>query len=81
MLCALQLPEYAAEDGAVSADRIPALLLRQLRWLDFVEDCPALVRQLMDVMEVCAEPIQREIISLLPELVDDELHEVPPWGT
>ncbi len=31
---------------------IPRLILRQLRWLDFVVDCPSLVRLLLQCLQV-----------------------------
>ena len=58
----LQLPEYFDGDDAQGgaplasapcvADNVPRLLLRQLRWLDFVLDGAALVQQLMECLQV-----------------------------
>ena len=61
-LC-LQLPEFFESDGSEEArvalhnvpalsTSIPRLILRQLRWLDFVMDCPALVRLLLQCLQV-----------------------------
>ena len=59
-----QLPEYfEGEDPALAGvsslasapsvmESVPRLVLRQLRWLDYVVDCRALVGQLLQCLQV-----------------------------
>lgn len=55
---------------------LPRLILNQLRWLDFIEDSETLVQKLEDCLEICPVTIQRDIIICIPDIIEDEFHEV-----
>jgi len=63
-------------DGDVSMQNssgasLSTTILQHLRWLDFVEDSTALSSKLTECIEACPFRIQRDIITMLPEIVGD----------
>lgn len=75
------MPEFIGDDeearsGGLAADSTPRLLLSQLRWLDFVQDSEALTTKLLECLQVSPKHIQRELVSFIPEIVDDSQHAV-----
>lgn len=77
-----RLPMYmdAADDGDSDGIELPTsmpqLILSQLRWLDTVFNGQVLSSKLLEVLSICTPDIQRDIISAIPEIVDDASHEV-----
>jgi hypothetical protein len=58
-------------------ENMPRQLLSQFRWLDNVVESKRLATKLMEVLKVCpAEYMQREIITSVPDIIDDYGHEV-----
>ncbi|PVD24835.1 hypothetical protein C0Q70_15321 [Pomacea canaliculata] len=75
-----KLPEFSQDDGIIfdAGERvdIPHLLLAQLRWLDFIVDNKALREVLLEMLDATSEDVQREIISVLPAVLDDTDHTI-----
>jgi hypothetical protein len=55
---------------------IPRLILNQFRWIDSIADGKELASNLLHVCQVCPLYLQKEIISMLPDIVDDSGHGV-----
>ena len=49
---AAPVPLSHASRLMAASEALPTLILRQLRFLDFVQDCPALVRELLTILQV-----------------------------
>ncbi|CAM9414920.1 unnamed protein product, partial [Chrysoparadoxa australica] len=62
-------PEYTSGGG--SPMDLPRTLLQQLRWIDHLVDSGALTAKLLECLTVLPLPLQRELISYLPEVVED----------
>ncbi|CAM9248195.1 unnamed protein product, partial [Ectocarpus sp. 12 AP-2014] len=56
-----------------SAD-LPRLVLNQVRFLDHLVDSTSLTRKILEVLTVLPVNLQREMISYLPEVVEDGDH-------
>ncbi|XP_052781994.1 Fanconi anemia group D2 protein-like isoform X2 [Mya arenaria] len=74
-----KLPEFMAEQDSVIVEggervNIPRLLLSQLQWLDTIINSKEVSEKLLEMVEVCSEEVQREIISCLPYIVQDAEH-------
>ena len=71
---ALQYNGTGDGDDAASADpqcqkvNFPKLILAQFQWTDFVMDLEHLAGKLIEVIDACEKDVQRDIISLLPEV-------------
>jgi hypothetical protein len=53
------------------------MILSQLRWIDHLVHAQKLTKQLLDILEVCPNmDLQKEIVSAIPEIIDDTGHEV-----
>lgn len=57
-------------------DDVPRQILAQFRWLESVADGAALASKLLECLQVCPLYLQREIITHLPEIVDDASHQI-----
>jgi hypothetical protein len=57
-------------------DNVPKLILRQLRFLECVHDGPALAAKLVEVLSAVPTFAKRELLSCLPEIVDDSCHAI-----
>eukprot|EP00736_Rhodelphis_marinus_P012470 Rmarinus@m.14220 len=69
-----KLQEEAAINSSQSS--LPKLLLHQLRWLDCVVDSEFLTNKLIEAIStVDLLWLKKEIIALLPELIDDSQHD------
>ncbi|KAK9810299.1 hypothetical protein WJX72_008290 [[Myrmecia] bisecta] len=71
--CLLELLPTLEEDGG---DRLPRLILGQFRWLDHIVDPHAMTEKILEVATVCSQDTQKEIVSLLPEIVQEDAHEL-----
>uniref|UniRef100_I3KS20 FA complementation group D2 n=1 Tax=Oreochromis niloticus TaxID=8128 RepID=I3KS20_ORENI len=58
-------------DGGVS---IPRIIINQLKWLDRVVDAKDLASKLMELVSVAPVEVQRDIITSLPEILEDSQH-------
>uniref|UniRef100_A0AAR2ITG3 FA complementation group D2 n=1 Tax=Pygocentrus nattereri TaxID=42514 RepID=A0AAR2ITG3_PYGNA len=70
MVWLLLLVEVVGEDGL----NIPRVIINQLKWLDRVVDFKDLANKLMQLVSVAPIEIQRDIITSLPEILEDSQH-------
>ncbi|XP_059186008.1 Fanconi anemia group D2 protein [Centropristis striata] len=69
-----KLPEFmfdGAGDGGLS---IPHTIINQLKWLDRIVDSKELAAKLMELVSVAPVEVQRDIITSLPEILEDCQH-------
>ncbi|XP_041347848.1 LOW QUALITY PROTEIN: Fanconi anemia group D2 protein-like [Gigantopelta aegis] len=73
-----KLPEFVGDDDNIFEEGekvfLPRLLLSQFRWLDRIICSKDLTVKLLEIIEVTSFDVQREIISCLPEIVEDSEH-------
>ncbi|XP_062853926.1 Fanconi anemia group D2 protein isoform X2 [Trichomycterus rosablanca] len=69
-----KLPEFMFEGIGADGLNIPHLIINQLKWLDRVVDCKDLDSKLMQLVSVAPIEIQRDIITSLPEILEDSQH-------
>lgn len=62
--------------GGNYGDSLPRQLLAQLRWLDNVVAGQRLTEKLCEALQACPLYLRREIITALPEIIDDYAYEV-----
>ncbi|KAL9656234.1 hypothetical protein ABK040_007849 [Willaertia magna] len=64
------------EDNYGSWDRnIPKLIVSQMRWLDMIVDSKSLANHLSSILTVSSSIFKKEMISAIPEIIDDSEHE------
>ncbi|XP_019942151.2 Fanconi anemia group D2 protein [Paralichthys olivaceus] len=69
-----KLPEFMLDgtgDGGIS---VPRIIINQLKWLDRVVDSKELAAKLMELVSVAPVDVQRDIITSLPEILEDSQH-------
>ncbi|XP_041804452.1 Fanconi anemia group D2 protein isoform X1 [Chelmon rostratus] len=69
-----KLPEFMLDgtgDGGLS---IPRVIINQLKWLDRIVDSKELATKLMELVSVAPVEVQRDIITSLPEILEDSQH-------
>ncbi|KAM7422523.1 hypothetical protein PAMA_010526 [Pampus argenteus] len=69
-----KLPEFMFDgtgDGGLS---VPRIIINQLKWLDRVVDSKELAAKLMELVSVAPVEVQRDIITSLPEILEDSQH-------
>jgi hypothetical protein len=54
--------------------------LSNLRWLNNIHDSEGFTRKLMECLQACDPPLQREIIHAIPEVIDDLGHKLTVEG-
>ncbi|XP_053376879.1 Fanconi anemia group D2 protein-like [Mercenaria mercenaria] len=74
-----KLPEFTGEEDCVILEQgqkvnIPHLLLSQFQWLDHVVNSKEVTEKLLEMVSITCEDVQREIISCLPDIVQDSEH-------
>ncbi|XP_047439463.1 Fanconi anemia group D2 protein isoform X2 [Mugil cephalus] len=69
-----KLPEFMFEGSGDGALSIPRLIINQLKWLDRVVDTKELAAKLMELVSVAPLEVQRDIITSLPEILEDSQH-------
>ncbi|KAF5909350.1 Fanconi anemia group D2 protein, partial [Clarias magur] len=69
-----KLPEFMFDGVGEDGLNIPRLIVNQLKWLDRVVDCKDLGSKLMQLVSVAPIEIQRDIITSLPEILEDSQH-------
>ncbi|XP_076870482.1 Fanconi anemia group D2 protein [Brachyhypopomus gauderio] len=70
-----KLPEFMIEGVGDDGLNIPHLIITQLKWLNRVVDCKDLACKLMQLVSVAPVEIQRDIITSLPEILEDSQHD------
>ncbi|XP_066521837.1 Fanconi anemia group D2 protein [Hoplias malabaricus] len=69
-----KVPEFMFEGLGEDGLNIPRIIMNQLKWLDHVVDCKDLASKLMQLVSVAPVEIQRDIITSLPEILEDSQH-------
>ncbi|KAL6457873.1 hypothetical protein MHYP_G00331030 [Metynnis hypsauchen] len=69
-----KLPEFMFEGVGEDGLNIPRVIINQLKWLDRVVDFKDLASKLMQLVSVAPIEIQRDIITSLPEILEDSQH-------
>ncbi|XP_061195193.1 Fanconi anemia group D2 protein-like [Saccostrea echinata] len=79
MMCLLEkLAEFMENEDCIVEHgekvNLPRLLMSQFRWLDRILDCKELADKMLEMITIVSVDIQREIITCLPEVVEDSEH-------
>jgi len=69
------LPDYQEDEVSSGAMSTTRLILSQFRWLEHIVDGAALVDAASEMMQVADAPLKRELLLVLPDLVQDGQHE------
>ncbi|KAJ7999200.1 hypothetical protein DPEC_G00212960 [Dallia pectoralis] len=69
-----KLPEFMFDGALEDGLNIPRVIVNQLKWLDSVKDSKELAAKLMQLVSVAPVEIQRDIITSLPEILEDSQH-------
>ncbi|XP_029288541.1 Fanconi anemia group D2 protein [Cottoperca gobio] len=69
-----KLPEFMLDGAADGGLNIPHTIINQFKWLDRVVDSKELAAKLMELVSVAPVEVQRDIITSLPEILDDSQH-------
>uniref|UniRef100_A0A3B3DEB8 FA complementation group D2 n=1 Tax=Oryzias melastigma TaxID=30732 RepID=A0A3B3DEB8_ORYME len=66
-----KIPEFISGDGGLS---VPRMIINQLKWLDRIVDAKGLSVKLLELVSVAPVEVQRDIITSLPEILEDSQH-------
>ncbi|XP_067417363.1 Fanconi anemia group D2 protein [Emydura macquarii macquarii] len=66
-----KLPEFFFDTVGTFGTNFPRLIVNQFKWLDRIVDSKDLVTKLMQMVSVSPAPIQHDIITSLPEILED----------
>ncbi|XP_074734933.1 Fanconi anemia group D2 protein [Strix uralensis] len=66
-----KIPEFFFDIVGTFGTNFPRLIVNQFKWLDRLLDSQHLVRKLMQMLSVSPVPIQHDIITSLPEILED----------
>ncbi|KAM4587248.1 Fanconi anemia group D2 protein isoform 2-T2 [Odontesthes bonariensis] len=69
-----KLPEYMLDSTGDGGLSIPRMIINQFKWLDRVVDSKELAVKLMELVSVAPVEVQRDIITSLPEILEDSQH-------
>ncbi|XP_069563483.1 Fanconi anemia group D2 protein [Brachyistius frenatus] len=69
-----KLPEFMLDGVGDAGLHIPRMIINQLKWLDRVVDSKELAVKLMELVSVAPVEVQRDIITSLPEILEDSQH-------
>lgn len=75
-----KMPEFMEDtlrDNTLTKEefqQIPVLILNQLKWLDCIVDGKELCSKLLEILTVAPVELQRDIVTSLPEILDDSVH-------
>ncbi|XP_025020945.1 Fanconi anemia group D2 protein, partial [Python bivittatus] len=69
-----KLPEFFQESVGSDGLNLPRLIVNQLKWLDRIVDNKDLVSMIMQMVYVSPLSIQHDIITSLPEILEDSQH-------
>ncbi|XP_053326143.1 Fanconi anemia group D2 protein isoform X2 [Spea bombifrons] len=69
-----KLPEFLYESVGSDGISIPRLIINQFKWLDRVVNCKDLSSKIMQLVVVAPIDIQHDIITSLPEILEDSQH-------
>ncbi|NXG58672.1 FACD2 protein, partial [Hemiprocne comata] len=66
-----KIPEFFFDTVGTFGTNFPRLIVNQFKWLDKLLDSQDLVKKLMQMVSVSPVPIQHDIITSLPEILED----------
>ncbi|NWI13995.1 FACD2 protein, partial [Crypturellus soui] len=66
-----KIPEFFFDIVGTFGTNYPRLIVNQFKWLDKLVDGQDLVKKLMQTLSVSPVPIQHDIITSLPEILED----------
>ncbi|XP_060621713.2 Fanconi anemia group D2 protein [Anolis sagrei] len=69
-----KVPEFFDESVGNDGLNLPRLIVNQLKWLDRIADSKELLSTIMQMICVSPLPIQHDIITSLPEILEDAQH-------
>uniref|UniRef100_A0A673AR16 FA complementation group D2 n=1 Tax=Sphaeramia orbicularis TaxID=375764 RepID=A0A673AR16_9TELE len=69
-----KLPEFMLDGTSDGGLSIPRIIINQLKWLDRIVDSKELATKLMELVSVAPVDVQRDIITSLPEILEDSQH-------
>ncbi|CAK6955571.1 Fanconi anemia group D2 protein isoform X2 [Scomber scombrus] len=69
-----KLPEFMLDGTGDSGLSVPRVIINQFKWLDRVVDSKELAAKLMELVSVAPVEVQRDIITSLPEILEDSQH-------
>ncbi|KAJ1963034.1 hypothetical protein IWQ62_003344 [Dispira parvispora] len=70
-----KLPELSDDPEDSRETNLVTLVIRQLRWLDYVVDPESLANQLMEIVTVLSVDAQKDVIGALPDVIVDSEHQ------
>uniref|UniRef100_A0A673IF95 Fanconi anemia group D2 protein-like n=1 Tax=Sinocyclocheilus rhinocerous TaxID=307959 RepID=A0A673IF95_9TELE len=73
-VCIVYNKEFMFEGVSEDGLNVPRLIINQLKWLDRIVDGKDLSSKLMQMVSVAPVEIQRDIITSLPEILEDSQH-------
>ncbi|NP_001089160.1 FA complementation group D2 L homeolog [Xenopus laevis] len=69
-----KLPEFLYDSVGSDGISIPRLIINQFKWLDRILDCKDLTLKIMQLISVAPVDIQHDIVTSLPEILEDSQH-------
>ncbi|NXK94481.1 FACD2 protein, partial [Formicarius rufipectus] len=66
-----KIPEFFFDVVGTFGTNFPRLIVNQFKWLDRLLDSQDLIKRLMQMVSVSPVPIQHDIITSLPEILED----------
>lgn len=69
--------EYSEDPGLSEglAIDMPTVIIGQFRFLDYIVASRQVCLKIFEIIDIAEEPLQRELISVLPEVLNDQQHE------
>ncbi|XP_011472951.1 Fanconi anemia group D2 protein [Oryzias latipes] len=69
-----KVPEFMLDSTGDGGLSFPRMIINQLKWLDRILDAKGLSLKLMELVSVAPVEVQRDVITSLPEILDDSQH-------
>ncbi|XP_076125182.1 Fanconi anemia group D2 protein [Alosa pseudoharengus] len=69
-----KLPEFMFDGVGEDGLNVPRIIMNQLKWLDRVMDSTDLASKLMQLVFVASLEVQRDVITSIPEVLEDSQH-------
>uniref|UniRef100_H3BFD2 FA complementation group D2 n=1 Tax=Latimeria chalumnae TaxID=7897 RepID=H3BFD2_LATCH len=69
-----KIPEFLCDSVGEDGINMPRLIINQFKWLDRIVDSKELTSKIMQLISVAPVEIQRDIITSLPEILEDSQH-------
>ncbi|KAJ3603047.1 hypothetical protein NHX12_030791, partial [Muraenolepis orangiensis] len=69
-----KIPEFMLNSAGDGGLNVPRVIINQLKWLDRVVDSKGLATKLMELVSVAPVDVQCDVITGLPEILEDSQH-------